>query len=291
MWFFASDLHGRVDRYRKLFDVAAREHPAAILLGGDLLPSGFAPLPRRGAPAGAEAEDEDFIHRVLAAGFSSLRDRLGDGYPRVFLILGNDDPRIEESALLQAGAAGLWEYIHDRHASHEGTDVFGYACVPPTPFLLKDWERYDVSRYVDPGCCSPEEGWRSVPAAANDVKFGTIEQDLARLAGDLPLDRSVWLFHAPPHDTALDRAGLDGVMVDHVPLDVHVGSIAIRRFIERRQPLVTLHGHIHESARLTGCWQNRLGRTLALSAAHDGPELALVRFDPQAPEHATRELL
>ena len=74
-------------------------------------------------------------------------------------------------------------------------------------------------------------------------------------------------------------------------LDVHVGSIAIRRFVEARQPLVTLHGHVHESARLTGAWRDRIGGTVCLSAAHDGDELALVRVDLEAPEAATRELL
>jgi Icc-related predicted phosphoesterase len=78
--------------------------------------------------------------------------------------------------------------------------------------------------------------------------------------------------------------------VDHAPLDVHVGSIAIRRFIEARQPRATLHGHVHESARLTGAWQERIGRTVCLSAAHDGPELALVRFDLENPAAARREL-
>ena len=89
----------------------------------------------------------------------------------------------------------------------------------------------------------------------------------------------------------LDRAALDGVAVEHAPLDLHIGSIAIRRFIEARQPRLTLHGHVHESARLTGAWQQRIGRTLCLSAAHDGPELALVRFDLDDPDQATRELL
>jgi len=79
--------------------------------------------------------------------------------------------------------------------------------------------------------------------------------------------------------------------VDHAPLDVHVGSVAIRRFIEERQPLVTLHGHIHESARLTGSWREQIGRTHCLSAAHDRPELALVRFDPSDAAGATRALL
>jgi len=84
---------------------------------------------------------------------------------------------------------------------------------------------------------------------------------------------------------------LDGRKVDLVPLDVHVGSMAIARFIEAQQPLVTLHGHIHESARLTGAWRQQFGRTHAFSAAHDGPELALVRFDLEDLESATRELI
>jgi Icc-related predicted phosphoesterase len=84
---------------------------------------------------------------------------------------------------------------------------------------------------------------------------------------------------------------LDGKCHEHVPLDVHVGSIAIRRFIEQRQPLLTLHGHVHEAARLTGEWKIQIGTTVCINAAHDGPELALVRFDLESPQCATRELL
>jgi uncharacterized protein len=84
---------------------------------------------------------------------------------------------------------------------------------------------------------------------------------------------------------------LDGISVDHVPLDPHIGSIAIRRFIEERQPLITLHGHVHESSRLMGEWKQQIGRTWAYSAAHDGDELALVQFDPGSPGAATRELI
>jgi len=80
-------------------------------------------------------------------------------------------------------------------------------------------------------------------------------------------------------------------MYEHVPLDVHVGSIAVKRFIEERQPLLTLHGHIHESARLSGEWKIQIGRTVCINGAHDGPELALVRFDLESPEAPTRDLL
>jgi len=283
--FFVSDLHGRQARYRALFDVVARERPAALFLGGDLLPPAFA------SRSAAGARGRDFITGVLLAELRRLRKTLGAAYPRVFAILGNDDSRAQEAAMLAGQSDGLWQYVHQRHAAFEDYDVYGYACVPPTPFLLKDWERYDVSRYVDPGCVSPEEGHRSVPADAHEIRHATIREDLQRLVGQRDLSRAIVLFHAPPYRTHLDRAALDGRMVDHVPLDVHVGSIAIRQFIEQRQPLLTLHGHVHESARLTGAWSERLGRTWCLSAAHDGPELALVRFDPDDPGAAARTFL
>jgi len=282
--FFVSDLHGRVDRYEKLFAAVERDPPAAVFLGGDLLPSGF-------LLAGTAAPDEDFVTGFLAARFARLRSALGAAYPRVFLILGNDDPRREEEDLKAAEADGIWAYAHARRFALGPYTVLGYACIPPTPFLLKDWERYDVSRHVEPGAVSPEEGWRSLPADPHDMKYGTIQRDLAELAGADDLSQTICLFHAPPYQTALDRAALDGKMVDHVPLDVHIGSIAVRRFIESRQPLVTMHGHVHESARLTGAWMARLGRTICLSAAHDGPELALVDFDLRTPAAAARRLL
>ncbi|MCG3126577.1 MAG: hypothetical protein CHACPFDD_01428 [Phycisphaerae bacterium] len=193
--------------------------------------------------------------------------------------------------MLAASAQGVWEYIHERRCQLQAYDVYGYAHVPPTPFLLKDWERYDVSRYVDPGCVAPEDGMRTIPVQANEIRYGTMAQDLETLTTGNPMEHAVLLCHAPPHNTRLDRAALDGRSFEHVPLNVHVGSIAIRKFIEQRQPLVTLHGHIHESARLTGSWREQIGRTWCFSAAHDGPELALVRFDPHTPQDAIRELL
>jgi Icc-related predicted phosphoesterase len=279
--FFASDLHGRNDRYQKLFAAIEEERPQAVFLGGDLLPQIW----------GSLLASEDFIVDVLELGFRRLRERLGNDTPAIFIILGNDDDRTSELAFLDGDRAGLWTYVHESWVSLGTHPVLGYAYVPPTPFLLKDWERYDVSRFTDPGCVSPEKGQRTVPVDPDTIRFGTIAADLERLAGDRDLEDAVLLFHSPPYQTALDRAGLDGQFVDHVPLDVHVGSIAIQRLIEERQPLLTLHGHIHEAPRLTGAWRDRIGRTQCFTAAHDGPELALVRFDLDDLEAATRELL
>ena len=84
-------------------------------------------------------------------------------------------------------------------------------------------------------------------------------------------------------DSAADSSGAQ-------PAD-HPWARTIGRFIETRQPLLTLHGHVHESARLTGAWMDQIGPTVLLGAAHDGPELALIRFDLERPDLATRELV
>lgn len=282
--FFACDLHGSLERYRKLFDLIEKEIPAAVFLGGDLLPSGL------GEMLGIKGY-QDFFADIFAEGFGRLKKRLRRDYPSVFLILGNDDARVEEERVRALEDQALWTYIHNRCTRWEGYRICGYACVPPTPFFLKDWERYDVSRYLDPLCVAPEEGCHSISISKERLKQETIGDDLERLTANEDLSGAICLFHAPPYDTGLDRAALDGRKVDHAPLDVHVGSIAIRRFIETKRPRLTLHGHVHESARITGVWKERLGNTIALSAAHDGPALALVRFDPEEPEQAVRELV
>lgn len=283
--FFVSDLHGWADRYRKLFDAIRAERPSAVFLGGDILPSHLVSFTSR------ESTRRDFINDFLTVRFSNLLKELGRDYPRVFLILGNDDPRVEEAKILDAAKLGIWEYIHGRQADLHGFSVHGYCFVPPTPFHLKDWEKYDISQFVDPECVPLNEGYRSVPATEHEIRHSTIKEDLETLVAGLEASRMILLFHTPPYQTNLDRAALDGMRIDRAPLDPHIGSIAVRRFIQSYQPFLTLHGHVHESTRLTGSWKDTIGKTQMLSAAHDGPELALIRFDLEQPEAATRELL
>lgn len=279
---FVSDLHGRIDRYDKLFRAARHDRPDVVLLGGDLFPP-FGAVP--------DAQRHDFLDEVIGAGARRLHDDLGPRAPAILIILGNDDPLAHEASLIEGDERGLWHYLHERHLERGGHIFVGYAHVPPSPFLQKDWERYDVSQYVDVGCVSPEEGFRTAPMSVRDLRYYTMARQIDDLATGVDQQHAVWLFHAPPYETKLDRAALDGARHEHVPLDVHVGSIAIRRFVRDRQPLLTLHGHVHESARITGSWRDRIGRTHMFSAAHDGPELAIVRFDLDELSAATRELI
>ena len=275
--YFVSDLHGKTDRYNKLFAEIRREKPDTLLLGGDLIPHYF--------------NSKNFLMDFIHPNLKSLKADLHNSYPSIFIILGNDDGKKEESTVLEIEKEDLWSYIHFKKVEFSNNYLFGYSFTPPSPFLLKDWEKYDVSRYVDPGCISPEEGKRTVEISHDDKKYSTIKKDLEILTDGMDVSNSIFLFHGPPYKTNLDRAALDGKMIDNVPLDVHVGSIAIKDFIEEKKPRLTLHGHIHESARITGSWKDKIGRTICLSAAHDGKELAMVKFEISNPENAERFLL
>lgn len=71
--------------------------------------------------------------------------------------------------------------------------------------------------------------------------------------------------HVPPYGTGIDvapklRDDLSVVTEGGEPVMVPVGSTAVRDFIERTQPMLSLHGHIHESRGAT-----RLGQTLAIN--------------------------
>jgi len=280
--FFVSDMHGSKHRYTKLFSLIKKERPDAVFIGGDILPSGLKSI---------VSGSDDFLNEVIISGLSKLKLEMKSAYPEIFIILGNDDGKYDEPRIIKAELEGLWKYVHDKKVNFKNKKIYGYSYIPPSPFLMKDWEKYDVSQYTDPGCVSPEDGRRTFHIEPNIVKYSTIKKDLEDLFGNSDLSDAVIMFHSPPYKTNLDRAALDGKFIDSAPLDVFVGSIAIKDLIEEKQPFLTMHGHIHESAGITGSWNDRIGRTILFTGAHDGKELAVVKFDLDKPEKAVRILI
>jgi len=276
---FVSDLHGERTRYNKLFKIIKKEKPNGVFIGGDILPGGF----------GINTDIEKFLQDFFFLKVAKLRK--SGNKTRFFTILGNDDPRIYESILMDAEKNNLIEYAHNHTVSFGDFFVTGYSYVPPTPFKLKDWEKYDVSQYVDVGAISPEDGIRTIKTTKDEIQYSTIKEDLKLLSKNSPAEKTIFLLHSPPYNCYLDRANLDNKKFDYAPIDVHVGSIAIQRFIAEKQPFLTLHGHVHESTRITGHWTQKFERTFSFNAAHDGPELALIRFNTDKLENATRTLI
>lgn len=277
--FFVSDLHGKIDKYEKLFNAIIKEKPKIVFLGGDLLPHYY---------------HKNFLLDFIQPNLEKLKNEFGDNYPNILVILGNDDAKIEEENVISISKKNLWYYIHNCKKEIGPYKFYGYSYTPPSPFLLKDWEKYDASRFIEAGCISPEDGKRTIEISDYEKKYSTIHDDLDKLINNdnhNNFDNLIILFHAPPYQTNLDRAALDRKKIANAQLDVHVGSKAIKKFIEEKQPLLTLHGHIHESARLSGYWKDKIGKTYCFSAAHDGKELAIIKFDIANLNNAIRVLI
>ncbi len=266
--FFVSDLHGNFYRYSTLFDKILSEKPELVLIGGDILPSGISLTTKGG-------NSDNFLTEYVSKKLSELKNLLSKDYPEILVIMGNDDPKIHEDEVKEIESLGLWKYINMKAVLFKGYSIVGYSYVPPTPFLLKDWEKYDVSRFTDVGCVSPEEGIRSVFKEQHLIRHETIQGDLDILSKDIDLSNSIFLFHSPPYGTMLDKIKKPR-MVDYIQPDENVGSIAIKRFIENKQPLLTLHGHIHEAASITGKWKEKIGNTLCINGSTDKKNLSLI---------------
>jgi Icc-related predicted phosphoesterase len=100
-----------------------------------------------------------------------------------------------------------------------------------------------------------------------DVPEERLEAIIDAMAGQVTdFEHCIFNFHCPPYDTVLDQAPqLDDQMRPRVemggrPHMIPVGSPAVRRAIDRYQPLLGLHGHIHESR-----GSQKLGRTVCLN--------------------------
>ena len=274
---FVSDLHGKMSRYEALLKLIRKEKPDFVFIGGDL-------LPHHPVHHTSNLSQNNFVSDFLIRKFTSLKNKMECNYPEIFLIPGNDDHKALFDAFNKGERDDLWRNLHRLCVVTGKYRFYGYACVPPTPFRIKDWERYDISKELGPGCLAPAEGYHSVPPDFN-AENDTIQSEIKDLVNDDNLEFSIFLFHSPPFDTFLDQAEIDNTKV------LSVGSKAIRNFIEDKKPYITLHGHIHESVRISGEWKQSFGRTWSFSAAHDGPELSVIKFELHDPHSATRRLI
>jgi Icc-related predicted phosphoesterase len=243
---YASDLHGNRDAYEQLFSLEGD----AIVLGGDLLPY---PLKSGGDLLALQRR---FVTEYLAPRMSTRP---------CYWIPGNDDWASVLGPLESSGTA-----LHGRALPFlDGLSIAGYGCVPITPFGMKDFDRIDVPGWEPrqaPRKClwSSPSGIEPVPLRAVEGR-PSIEADLEILGSLSDPEKTIYVVHTPPFATTLDR--LQGGITP-------IGSRALRAFIERRRPPLTLHGHVHESPGV-----ERLGSTVCVNPGDSMVRLRAVRVD------------
>ena len=263
---YSSDLHGNKELYSELFELAEKRRAQAVIIGGDM-------LPMRGAFQYSLVEQKDFISSFLEPEVRNFLSKAPQA--TIYAMLGNDDWGASNIHLKNLEGQGILNLLHGRrHRLGDDYELMGYAHVPPTPFIIKDGERRDLQtdsteQQRCTACCSLREKIIVVDPRQYFARRKSIEEELEKLATAREPDNAVYVMHSPPFRTTLDRL-FDGRWI---------GSRAIRTFIENHQPYLTLHGHIHESAEISGQYWDRIGKTICLNPGQSTEELYAVVFE------------
>jgi len=263
---YIADLHGIEGLYSQLFRLAVNWRADAIVIGGDLLP--------KHGPFSTSVEDQrDFIIRFMKPKLEEIHGELPG--LEVYAMMGNDDWLINMPVLDEVQGRGLLRLLHNKkYRLGNGFEIIGYANVPPTPFSIKDGERLDTADApTEPqhfaACISTDKGIRQIDAVTHFSRHNTMEEELAKLPVPKSYQKTVCVMHAPPFRTNLD------VLYD----GRSVGSRAIRQFIEKNQPYLTLHGHIHEAPSRSGSYRDKIGNTVCINPGQATGELHAVMFE------------
>lgn len=280
--YFATDIHGSEVCWRKFLNAGRFYGADTLIMGGDV--SGKAVVPVVCLPGGgylvrqfsgekvltlaeldqAEAKIRDMgfypyrtteeeldetwdkpgaVHAVflslmretLARWLDLAEQRLAGTGIRLFVMTGNDDPHELKHILRQS------------------------------PAVIETEDRLiDIGEGVTMISCgwSNRTPWHTPREMDDDDLERRIEKTAAEVSRP---ERAVFNLHVPPARTAIDLApALDGTLKPRVRggavVMESVGSEAVRRVLERYQPMLGLHGHIHESRGAV-----RLGRTLSIN--------------------------
>jgi len=272
---YTSDLHGGTHLYQELLSLAISSSSEVMVIGGDLLPS----LPSTKRYEDMVPNQRTFISRFLSAFFKRILEITP--IQQIFLIAGNWD--LAYSFLFEQTPEKVFDLNQRSYRLENGYELFGYPFVPPTPFRPKDFEKMDDREapwppQKNPSCTrSSDQSDLLIPVDPYRYlrERETIEEDLDQLPKPLQPRRVIYVMHSPPFGTRLDL--IEGRK--------SAGSRSIKTFIQRNQPLLTLHGHIHESPALSGAYMDRIGKTLSINPGQftrttgEAPRLHAVTFE------------
>jgi Icc-related predicted phosphoesterase len=277
--FFATDIHGSETCFRKF--LACHDHYDAdvLVLGGDMTGKALVPVVDAGAgrywTVLQEQRHEFSGEQELARYLRVIRER--GLYPlrtsEEELEEFRRDPgrvdRLFEEAML--ATVEQWVRLADERLA--GKDVRAFVCPgnddeSSIDAILESSERLELAEglVVDiDGYQLLSTGWSNVTPwqTHREEDEPDLERRLMAMveSATAPPDRLLFNFHCPPANTSLDEAPkISADLVVTGQETAHVGSSAVRQVIERTQPLLSLHGHIHESKGAV-----RLGKTLAIN--------------------------
>jgi Icc-related predicted phosphoesterase len=277
--FFATDIHGSEVCWRKFLNSAAFYKVDMVVLGGDVTGKIMVPIVNHGTYWQVVLSGE--THRLeteseVAEIETKIRNR---GYyptrvdPDELASLNEEDGSIDRRFTVEM-ISTLDRWLDMADGKLRGGDI---------PCIVNGGndDTFDIDAVVEASpCVTFAEGkvidldgfYMASMGYTNPTPWDTFrespEEDLAKriedVVGQIPdMERAIFNFHAPPFGTGLDEApALDeNLRLMHGGAVMKpVGSTAVREAILHHQPMLSIHGHIHESRGV-----RKMGRTLAIN--------------------------
>lgn len=284
--FYAGDVHGSRVCWKKFVNAAAHYPADALVMGGDLTGKALIPIVREGdgtyvarvigeLRVARTAEDLDQMQRAIST--NGMYPLIVD--PEEARALADGGPRMEqafEEALLDE--LRLWIRFADERLADSETPAF---VIPGNddPWAIDEVlasGRSVVACDEQVRMLGPHElvsfgysnrtPWQTPRELDEEEIYARLKRLVEQLAAPR---RAIFNIHVPPYESSLDiayevDADLRYVMKGGRPHAVPTGSPAVRQIIEETEPLLSLHGHIHESRGVT-----KIGRTVAINPGSD----------------------
>jgi Icc-related predicted phosphoesterase len=278
---FVSDLHGSEICWRKFLNAGAFYQADVVILGGDITGKAMVPIVQRADGSWiaslqdhvdtlqTAAEVDEFAKRVMNRGYYPIR--VSEEEYRAL----QADPDLVDKRFKQVMVEGTTRWIAMAEEKLAGTGLRVIACPANDDMfeidhVLANAELIETGDEDHPiqlgeftmismGWTNPTP-WHTFREAEEPELARRIERALS-FAGDP--SATILNFHAPPYGSKLDNAPAlnpDLTYVSGGQALRPVGSTSVRDAVQRFQPLLSMHGHIHESRGAT-----RIGRTLALN--------------------------
>ena len=276
--FFATDLHGSETCWKKFLNAAKFYDADVLICGGDMTGKAIVPVvaenghfsvalggERQTVPAEQVADVEATIRRK---GYYPLRmtvDRLHE--------LDADAAKRAE-CFQEVMLQGVERWMGMAAEKLRGSGVRCFVC-PGNDDELEVDDAVRRSDYVElgEGRVVDVEGYAMISTGwSNPTPWKTHREDseeqlaerIDAMASQIPdSSRAIFNLHCPPYKSGLDEApAIDAdLKLLHGGRALRpVGSTAVRQAIEKHQPLLSLHGHIHESKGAI-----KIGKTLAIN--------------------------
>ena len=286
--FYATDVHGSERTWKKFLNAAKFYRADVLVMGGDVMGKLAIPIIRE-AGGSYRATIHGRVERVTSdAEVAAMRGLIGDlGFYDVMMdedeyTATQADPEAVERLFVRLATERVARWIDLAETRLAGTGVKVYATGGNDDLteVMATMDRTDTKAFV---ACED----RAVPLDDDHVMISMPyvnptpwktprEDDEAGLAARISAlaapfsdhGKVIFNFHAPPVDSTLDTCPMLDATTDPPsqvvkggqPVLYGAGSTSIREAIERYQPMLGLHGHIHESQAAA-----KLGRTVCVN--------------------------